>query len=298
MTMERNKEKASLWPLRYGAKASTLFQTLKPVNKAEAERLLEEYYNRFKPESMDQKNEIRITVAGVAMSGKTTLALLLKQLLTDRCKEVTIISDLEMSPRDLEDRKNRLGDLVKDKVIIIEELQLARTAQVRSINPYACFGRAPHPMDFNESKDSSEVFRLRFKKFNKWEEEFGGITDGMGLIIAERQQQQTKHGFTILNDSDYNNRELLQAANFALDNAGMQEQFGIHGVSIEWPKGWREENKRKIVTKTRIEKLMVAGAFFMAQQDKDMSATWNTKIYQIARAIDELKKECNLNTDK
>lgn len=247
---------------------------------------------------MDQKNQIRIAVAGAAITGKTTMALLLKQLLTDKCKEVIIISDLEMSPRDLEERKNRLGDLVKDKVIIIEEVQLKRTTQVRSINPYACFGRKPHPMDFGEPEDSPEAFKIRFERFNKWEEEFGGITDGMSLLIAERRQQQTKHGFTILKDSDYINKELLQAANFALEHAGMYEQFGVAGIGKEWPSGWREENKRKIISKTRIEKLMVAGAFLMAQQDKDMRATWHTKIYQIARTIDELKKECNPNTEK
>lgn len=43
MTMKRNKEKSALWPLRYGAKASTLLQTLKPVNKAEATRILQPF---------------------------------------------------------------------------------------------------------------------------------------------------------------------------------------------------------------------------------------------------------------
>ena len=80
---------------------------------------------------------------------------------------------------------------------------------------------------------------------------------GIELITEEREEQILKHGFKVENDADYSNNELVKASFFAIN----PEQF-------EWPFYWREDYRSKILRKTRIQRLTVAGALIAAEIDR------------------------------
>jgi len=80
---------------------------------------------------------------------------------------------------------------------------------------------------------------------------------GIEEITEERTEQIEKHKWDVKNDEFYNNNELLKAALFAID----QNNF-------EWPFYWNEHFRTKIVSKSRIDQLKVAGAFIAAEIDR------------------------------
>lgn len=80
---------------------------------------------------------------------------------------------------------------------------------------------------------------------------------GIELIAQERQEQIEKHGWNIEKDACYRNGELIQAALFCID----QERF-------KWPRKWILKFRTKILHKTRIDQLKVAGALIAAEIDR------------------------------
>lgn len=103
---------------------------------------------------------------------------------------------------------------------------------------------------------------------------------GIELIAIERQEQIKKHGFSLLMDKEYKNGELLKAAQFCLtpktDNS-------------DWPQWWKTTFKYKILEDTRIEQLVKAGAFFMAENDRSGNNNCDSDIEKVAAEIDRLQ---------
>lgn len=60
--------------------------------------------------------------------------------------------------------------------------------------------------------------------------------------------------------------ELIQAALFCIDTA-TPEGFGLRTYK-NWPAGWDDHFKNKIIAKDEIGKLKVAGAFIAARIDQ------------------------------
>jgi len=109
---------------------------------------------------------------------------------------------------------------------------------------------------------------------------------GIELIAKERQEQIEKHGWPIHSDRDYGRGQLLQAAEFCLDQA-RRKQTGIEVDIQTWPEGWRKHFEGKIRSKSAIQQYIVAGAFYVAEHDRtgdDYSKITN----QIAAEIDRL----------
>lgn len=80
---------------------------------------------------------------------------------------------------------------------------------------------------------------------------------GIELIAEERKEQIEKHGWDIQSDSGYEKEELLKAALFCID----QKRF-------EWPFFWIMKYRTKIINKSRIDQLKVAGALIAAEIDR------------------------------
>jgi hypothetical protein len=81
--------------------------------------------------------------------------------------------------------------------------------------------------------------------------------NGIELIAIERQEQIEKHGFDVENDMFYDDKELIEAAQFALD-----PDYGT------WPCEWALHFKTKIENKSYKDRLIVAGAFIAAELDR------------------------------
>jgi len=80
---------------------------------------------------------------------------------------------------------------------------------------------------------------------------------GIELIAEERREMIEKHGWDLSNDISYKDEQLLKAALFCID----QKRF-------EWPFGWIIRFRMKILLKTRVDQLKVAGAFIAAEIDR------------------------------
>ena len=110
---------------------------------------------------------------------------------------------------------------------------------------------------------------------------------GMELIAQERKEQIEKHGWSLEHDQDYGSGQLLQAARFCIDQVNNRE-LGCNEESIKWPDGWDPYFENKIRNKSIIEQLIVAGAFFMAENDRIGSDAFHNYINAMARKIDML----------
>lgn len=80
---------------------------------------------------------------------------------------------------------------------------------------------------------------------------------GIELITEERKEQIEKHGWDLSDDKSYSEEELLKAALFCID----QKRF-------EWPFYWMGIFRAKILNKSRVDQLKVAGAFIAAEIDR------------------------------
>lgn len=102
---------------------------------------------------------------------------------------------------------------------------------------------------------------------------------GIELIKNERKEQIKKHGYTRSHDKKHNTQaELIQGARYCLGEA-------------EWPMFWSPMFKQKIDRKTQIQKLIVAGAFYMAEQDRiGPKRNYANAIKALARRIDKLNQ--------
>lgn len=124
---------------------------------------------------------------------------------------------------------------------------------------------------------------------------------GIELIAQERKEQIEKHGFTIEKYYRYYvNGELLQAACFCLELADPKLYFVQELAALKtWPKKWDVKFKNKIVRKSKVEKLIVAGAFFMAENDRVGNNLLQPYIDKIATEIDHLtSKERTKQTER
>lgn len=115
---------------------------------------------------------------------------------------------------------------------------------------------------------------------------------GIELITQERKEQIEKHGFSLERDKHYTNGELFQAASFCLELKSCQDEKGRwvspSKMLFKWPKGWGIKAERKIRNKSRLEQLVIAGAFFMAENDRLGSPVYQREIDNTAAAIDTL----------
>lgn len=85
---------------------------------------------------------------------------------------------------------------------------------------------------------------------------------GIELITQERKEQIEKHGRTIKMDVDWNyDNQLVEAAQYLMD-----DDNDSYGPPI--PKGWNPQIWKKILLKTRKERLVIAGALIAAEIDR------------------------------
>lgn len=114
---------------------------------------------------------------------------------------------------------------------------------------------------------------------------------GIELIAAERQEQISKHGFSLERDKEfYQSGQLIDAALFCMDVAANGEN-----AKSSPPTGWVPFFEEKIRSKSKIGALKVAGAFYMAETErKGDHAEYATEIAVIASLIDiELQNDPN-----
>lgn len=107
---------------------------------------------------------------------------------------------------------------------------------------------------------------------------------GIELIAEERQEQILKHKWSLEYDKSHKDGQLIQAAQFCQEQAT--------GCAIEdcrWPEGWSKYFEDKIRSKTQIGKLICAGAFYMAENDRLNAETYQEEINDIAAEIDRLQ---------
>lgn len=107
---------------------------------------------------------------------------------------------------------------------------------------------------------------------------------GLSLIKQERSEQINKHGWSLEQDQQYLEGQLIQAALFCI------EQYkNVHDTRriCYWPDNWDEYFEFKIRRKNAIGKLSVAGAFYMAEHDRSR-VNYDLEINMIAAEIDRL----------
>lgn len=80
---------------------------------------------------------------------------------------------------------------------------------------------------------------------------------GVDMIAAERREQIERHGFDAAHDDgpDHDRGQLIDAAVYLLTGVG-------------YPSSWADEHKQKFDRKSRLQKLVVAGALIAAEIDR------------------------------
>jgi hypothetical protein len=110
---------------------------------------------------------------------------------------------------------------------------------------------------------------------------------GIELIAQERTEQIEKHGWSLEHDQYYGEGQLVQAAKFCIEQA-MKSIAGRIKEMHKWPEGWDNYFQDKIRNKSIIGQYTVAGAFFMAENDRLGSNEFQPRIDAIASEIDRL----------
>lgn len=112
---------------------------------------------------------------------------------------------------------------------------------------------------------------------------------GIELIAIERQEQIEKHGWSLERDKEYyKNGELIQAAKFCEIATGRGIGFTGSGDAV-WPNEWDDYFRRKILSKSKIGALVVAGAFYMAENDRWGTKDFQSEVDRIAAEIDNIQ---------
>lgn len=108
---------------------------------------------------------------------------------------------------------------------------------------------------------------------------------GIELIAQEREEQISKHGFSSVNDKRYKDGQLMQAARYCIRQSGWKPRY----TKSNWPADWDSLYAHKIMRKTNIEKLVVAGALLMAENYREPNNSVSNLIKKIAIEIDRLQ---------
>jgi hypothetical protein len=132
--------------------------------------------------------------------------------------------------------------------------------------------------DYVLKSEDNEISILKVEVFIKNYEPIN--MTGMELIAKERAEQIEKHGHTLENDERYTKGELVQASDFCVKQDAKL-----------WPHGWGDEQKKKIMDKSRVDQLICAGAFLLAEQDRTGEDLWEGHIQGIAAMIDRLNAQ-------
>lgn len=112
------------------------------------------------------------------------------------------------------------------------------------------------------------------------------MKSGIELITEERQEQIHKHGFSLeLDKKYYQKKELKHAAEYCLMLADYKQ---YKGNNIFWPQSWDKRFEYKIINKTVVGKLTVAGALLMAENERRGDNIHRSLIEEIAAEIDRL----------
>lgn len=112
---------------------------------------------------------------------------------------------------------------------------------------------------------------------------------GIELITEERREQIEKHGWSLEHDQYYKNGQLVEAAHFCLEQAQIK-QGSKDTEQHEWPSGWDQYFEDKIRSKSIIGQLTVAGAFYMAENDRLITTEYQDLIEAIANEIDRIQQ--------
>lgn len=110
---------------------------------------------------------------------------------------------------------------------------------------------------------------------------------GIELIGDERREQIEKHGWSLGHDSNYQHKELQQAAYYCLMLADYK---GYKGQNRHWPEDWSNHFEHKTINKSITGKLTVAGALLMAENDRRGDDLHGDQINEIAAEIDTLQQ--------
>lgn len=110
---------------------------------------------------------------------------------------------------------------------------------------------------------------------------------GFELICDERREQIEKHGWTLEHDKDHTNGELVQAALFCIE----QSKWPKIEIAV-WPEFWERDFEWKIRNKSEIGKLVVAGAFYLAETDRT-GTIYDMEVKMLAAEIDRLLASSN-----
>lgn len=104
---------------------------------------------------------------------------------------------------------------------------------------------------------------------------------GLELISAERKEQIEKHGRTLERDKALNcYGQLFIAAH----NLMMPDGSPLPSTPMGWDKGLFDA----MCMKPRRERLVIAGALLMADNDRRGAPAWSGTIVSIAREIEEI----------
>ena len=89
---------------------------------------------------------------------------------------------------------------------------------------------------------------------------------GIGMIMQERFEQIVKHGYTPEKDIKYEQGELILLVEYLILNDDEEREELVYSLVGKF--GFSHELLRKFNSKTRIEKLVVAGALLAAEIDR------------------------------
>lgn len=113
---------------------------------------------------------------------------------------------------------------------------------------------------------------------------------GMHLILQERTRQIQKEGYTVARDRQYTGLQLLQAANCYETPEEEREYLeqddpDAKRVPVNWP---GDPEFWKPTPDNRVRELVIAGALYVAENDRLGYVAYTNSILRIALEIDSL----------
>lgn len=115
------------------------------------------------------------------------------------------------------------------------------------------------------------------------------MSSGIELIRQEREEQKAKHSRTVEYDRRNNsNGELLEAALFCIFHLSYKIPNFFIDFNSRWPESWSLEYREKILRKSDLEKLAVAGALYMAEGERLNTNIYDWRVVRIAVKMDKI----------